>query len=92
MYSWLMDVAVSVLRAELSTWIHRAQAGDEVVITDRGIPVARLVPVDSAPLLDRLVSEGVLSGPVNPDRLAARSAKRVRARGSVAELVGEQRR
>lgn len=87
-----MDVAVSVLRAELSTWIERAHAGDEVVITDRGIPVARLVPVASAPLLERLVSEGVISRPVSPDRPAARSAKRVRPRGSVSELVAEQRR
>jgi prevent-host-death family protein len=87
-----MDVAVSVLRAELSTWIERAHAGDEVVITDRGIPVARLVPVASAPLLERLVSEGVLSRPVSADRPSARAAKRVRPRGAVSELVGEQRR
>ena len=87
-----MDVAISMLRAELSSWIERAHAGDEVVITDRGIPVARLVPVASAPLLDRLVQEGVLSRPRSLDRPVARSAKRVRPRGPVAELVGEQRR
>ncbi|HEU5270042.1 MAG TPA: type II toxin-antitoxin system prevent-host-death family antitoxin [Jatrophihabitans sp.] len=87
-----MDVAVSVLRAELSSWIERAHGGDEVVITDRGIPVARLVPVAGAPLLERLVSEGVLSRPVSADRPSARSAKRVRPRGAVAELVAEQRR
>src|ERR1039458_8019004 len=38
-----MDVAISTLRAELSTWIERARSGEEVVVTDRGTPVARLL-------------------------------------------------
>lgn len=81
-----------MLRAEISSWIERAHAGDEIVITDRGIPVARLVPVAGASLLDRLVAEGVLSKPRRPDRPAARSARRVRPRRPVADLVSEQRR
>ena len=39
-----MDVSVSTLLAELSSWIDRARAGEEIVITDRGIAVARLLP------------------------------------------------
>ena len=38
-----MDVAVTDLRAHLSEWLDRVREGDEVVITDRGVPVARLV-------------------------------------------------
>lgn len=87
-----MDVPISALRAELSSWIERAQAGEEVVITDRGTPVARLVPVDTAPLLDQLVARGVLTRPRRADRPAARGAVRVTARGPVADLVGEARR
>lgn len=87
-----MDVAISALRAELSSWIERAQAGEEIVVTDRGTPVARLLPVDTAPLLEQLVRRGVLSRPVRADRPPARSASRVRARGPVADLVSEQRR
>jgi len=45
-----MDVAVSALRAELADWIERARGGEEVVATDRGTPVARLVAIDGAPL------------------------------------------
>jgi prevent-host-death family protein len=86
-----MDVAVSALRAELSSWIERVRQGDEVVITDRGVPVARLLAVGTAPLLERLVQQGVLSRP-GGERPVARGAERVRARGPVAELVGEQRR
>lgn len=86
-----MDVAISVLRAELSQWIDRARGGEEVVVTDRGTPVARLLPVDTAPLLERLVQQGVLSRPRCADRPTARGADRVTASGPVAELVSEQR-
>ncbi|WP_232065381.1 type II toxin-antitoxin system Phd/YefM family antitoxin [Mycobacterium shinjukuense] len=87
-----MEVAVSVLRAELATWIERVRAGDEVIVTDRGTPVVRLVAVDSAPLLEQLTRQGVVSRPRSAVRPTARGAPRVRARGSVSELVSEQRR
>lgn len=91
LYIEFMDVAISAFRAELSRWIERARAGEEVVVTDRGIPVARLLPVDTAPLLDQLVQRGVLSRPRRADRPAARGTARVRASGPVADLVSEQR-
>ncbi len=87
-----MDVAVSTLRAELADWIERVRAGEEVVVTDRGTPVVRLVAVDTAPLLEQLTRQGVVSRPRRADRPTASGAPRVRARGSVSDLVSEQRR
>ena len=87
-----MDVAISTLRAELSTWIERARSGEEIVVTERGTPVARLLAVGAAPLLDQLIASGVLSKPRRDDRPAARGAARANASGPVSELVSEQRR
>lgn len=87
-----MDVAVSALRAELADWIERVRNGEEVVVTDRGTPVARLVAVDSAPLLEQLTQQGVLGRPQRSGRPAARGARRAYARRPVSELVDEQRR
>lgn len=92
LYSMFMDVAVTTLRAELATWIERARAGEEVVVTDRGVPVARILSVDAAPMVERLTRQGVLSKPRRPERPTARSTPRVHAQGSVSDLVGEQRR
>ena len=86
-----MDVAVTAPRAGLSGWIDRALSGEEVVITDRGIPVARLVLIAAAPLIEDLVAEGVIAPPVRPTRPRARGADRVRASGPVADLVNEHR-
>jgi prevent-host-death family protein len=37
--------AVSKLKARLSEYLNQVKAGNEVLITDRGKPVARLVPI-----------------------------------------------
>jgi|SRR5665647_88542 len=85
-----MDVAISTLRAELSTWIERARSGEEVVVTERGTPVARLLAVDTAPLLNQLITSGVLSKPRRDDRPAARGAARAHAsEQSRAEVLWE---
>ena len=39
---------VSELKAQLSRYLDRVKAGEEVVITDRGTPVAKLVPFPAA--------------------------------------------
>ena len=69
-----------------------ARQDKEVIVTDRGTPVARLLSVDTAPLLDQLTQRGVLSKPRRAERPAEQSAARIRADGPVAELVSEQRR
>ena len=37
---------VTDLKARLSAWLDTVRAGNEVVVTDHGHPVARLVPID----------------------------------------------
>ena len=39
--------AVSQLKASLSEFLRRVKAGEEVIVTERGRPIARLVPVDA---------------------------------------------
>jgi prevent-host-death family protein len=55
-----MDVGIRELRADLSRWVKRAAGGEEVVVTDRGKAVARLVPMNGESTFDRLVREGVI--------------------------------
>lgn len=44
----MKTAAVSELKARLSEFLSQVKAGNEVLITDRGKPVARLVPVAAA--------------------------------------------
>ncbi len=87
-----MDIAVSDLRAHLREWIERARQGDEVVVTERGVPVARLLGIQSSPLLERLTATGVIGRPASSDKPIASGRSRPRPRRPVAPLVGDQRR
>jgi prevent-host-death family protein len=40
--------AVAELKAQLSRYLSRVKAGEEILVTERGAPVARLVPVVNA--------------------------------------------
>ena len=51
-------MGVRQFREELKAWLDRAQAGEEITITERGRPVARLIPAGVARSLDRLIAEG----------------------------------
>lgn len=41
----MKTAAVSQLKATLSKYLDRVKAGEEVVVTDRGKPIARIVPI-----------------------------------------------
>jgi prevent-host-death family protein len=82
---------VTELRAHLSDWLDRARAGAEVVITDRGIPVARLTALDSTDTLERLTAEGVI-GKATVQRPVASGRSGLRPRRPVSDRVSDQRR
>jgi prevent-host-death family protein len=87
-----VDVAVSELRAHLSEWLERARGGEEIVVTERGVPVARLLGIGAAATLERLTAEGVIGRSERVQRPTASGRPRARARRSVSRIVGEQRR
>lgn len=84
------QVGVRELKNQLSSYLARVRAGEEVVVTDHGRPVARLVPIDApTDRLAELISEGL----VHPARTARAPLPRpVRSSGTVSDLVADQRR
>jgi hypothetical protein len=60
-------------------------------MTEPGIPLAGL-PIDIAPLLERVTQEGVLGHPRRADRPDAEGVVRAQATDPVSELISEQRR
>ncbi len=85
------EVGVRDLRRELSRWLDLAGRGVEVVVTERGAPVARIVGVEGDDALADLSRAGLVQLPTRP-RPRAGSIRKVRAKGSVADLVADQRR
>jgi prevent-host-death family protein len=85
-----VEVGIRALRADLSRWLKRVEAGEEITVTDRGRPVARITPANGRSKLDELIAAGIVErapkpwrGPLPPP---------IKTRGSVSDLVKEQRR
>lgn len=84
-----MEVGVRELRNNLSRYLDRVRDGEEVVVTDRGRAIARVLPLGAERVLDRLIAEGA----VTPAQQAKRgTGKPIKSKGTVSDLVADQRR
>ena len=65
-------MAVAVLKAQLSAYLRMVKAGHEVLVTERGRVIARLVPADSGTIEDaryrQLVADGLVRPPLGTVR------------------------
>jgi prevent-host-death family protein len=86
-----MDVPVTELRDHLSDWLDRVRGGAEVVVTDNGIPVARMIGMTSATTLQRLTADEVIGEQRSARRPAAVERLRPRVRRPVSDIVSDQR-
>jgi prevent-host-death family protein len=54
----MSQIGVRELRQQASRWLRRVAAGESFEVTDRGRPVALLVPIPRGEGLDALVASG----------------------------------
>jgi prevent-host-death family protein len=85
-------IGIRELKAKLSECVREVRAGRAIVVTERGRPVARLIP-DAASVRDRLASLKTAGGIQWSGRRLTRTKPVVRLRGrrTVADLVSENR-
>jgi prevent-host-death family protein len=85
------EVGIRELKNRLSSYIDRVRDGEEVIVTDRGRPVARLSAVDAdGDRLAQLVADGIVRPPAGTQRHLP--ARRIKSKGNVSDLVADQRR
>jgi len=79
------------LKNNLSRYLEQVEAGVEVVVTDRGRPIARLTEIDAVTRdkLGRLIEAGLVRPPTSKVR---QRPIPLSADGTVSDLVAEQRR
>lgn len=85
----MAEVGIRELRDHLSKYLEQVQGGDELVVTDRGRAIARVLPMSGERAIERLIREGK----VTPATARKRSRPTpLKAKGTVSDLVAEQRR
>ena len=56
-------VGVREFRENLRAWLDRAEAGEEVIVTERGIAKVKVTAPHAENVLDRLIREGKVTPP-----------------------------
>ncbi len=59
-------VPITSLKARLSEYLEAVKAGEEIVVTDRGRPVAKLIPMTGEGQEDARIAELVKAGLARP--------------------------
>lgn len=85
-----MDVGIRELRAHLSRYVEQVKAGEEIVVTEHGKPVARLLPMNGERKIDRLIREGVVT-PARSRTGWRPEPIKLKSGATVSDIVIEQR-
>ncbi len=95
----MTTASISEAKAKLSALLERVKAGETVTITDRGLPVAQIVPLTGTTEVDwdahmqRLARSGIVRLPKHKlDVEAFLAMPRAQFRESVLEALLEERR
>ncbi|PZU44174.1 MAG: prevent-host-death protein [Microbacterium sp.] len=80
-------IGIRELRDGLSRHLAEVQDGTEIVVTDHGKPVARIVPYGRESGLERLVREGLATMPTAPRR--GTIPEPIQTEGTVSDLRTE---
>ncbi len=83
-----MEVGVRDLKAKLSEYLGRAASGEQVVVTDRGTPIVRMVSYSESSSIERGVEEGWIEP---PRRTHLEPLQRYRSDRSVLDVLDEDR-
>jgi prevent-host-death family protein len=92
----MISTSVSDLKARLSAFLDLVRDGEEVVVTDRGRPIARLSGIGAQALVDERTAAQVRSGRLRPPQGAlsrgflARTRPRDETGASLAALLDER--
>jgi prevent-host-death family protein len=84
-----MDVGVRELKAKLSEFLDRAERGELIRVTDRGIPKALIIPVPGRSRIEEGIREGWIRRG-NGERLVPLK-RRFKARRTIQEILDEDR-
>jgi prevent-host-death family protein len=64
----MTEVGVRELKSSLSQYLKRVRRGESIVVTDRGEPIARIIPVGIPEGIAKLMAEGRVTWSGKPFR------------------------
>lgn len=83
-----MNVGIRELKTHLSAYVKRAGRGEQILVTDRGRPVARLVCLEKDSKIEQGIAEGWI---IPPTKGKMEPIAPIRTRRNTAEVLDEDR-
>lgn len=83
-----MNVGIRELKARLSEYVRKAAGGEQILVTDRGKPVARLEGIGGSSMVETGIAEGWITPPA---RSGLTPAVYYKASRSTMEVIDEDR-
>ena len=62
------EVGVRDLKNNLSRYLDRVQRGEEIIVTEHGKPIAKIVPYEGKSTLEELIDAGIVTPPKKTGR------------------------
>jgi prevent-host-death family protein len=87
----MTEVGVRELKNSLSSYLRRVREGEAFVVTDRGVPVARMIPADVPHQIAKLMAEGRVTWS-GKKFVPPRKVPRLGPGPSLADNIAEDRR
>lgn len=85
------EVGVRELKASLSRYLRKVKEGETVVVTERGKPIARIVPVRIPEHIAKLIAKGTVKWSGKPFRPPTKRF-RLTPGPSISDYISEDRR
>lgn len=82
----IATIGIRELRDGLSRYLAGVRDGDEIVVTDHGTPIARIIPIGYESGLEALVRQKLASLPTGPRRPLPEPIK---TNGTVSDLIAD---
>lgn len=86
----MVRVGIRELRQNASALLRRVMGGETIEVTDRGRPVARVVPLHDRSVLDQMVAEGRAT-PARGDLLDLKPLPPVPGKRRLSEVLADLR-
>jgi prevent-host-death family protein len=85
------SVGIRALQQNASAVVSRVESGESIEITDRGRPVARLVPILSTSPIEALRAAGRVREASRPLQLTSRPPKRPKGKPTLSSVLADMR-
>ena len=85
------EVDITEFSSNMSSWLDEVKAGDEILLTERDVPVARVTGAGGLTAWEQMIREGLIVPATKKPRTKAADIEKIPTSESVSDILSEHR-